>query len=456
MESLTNNTIQPLAIGQLWSGISEFRNNTVTIAVNLITTKNCIVTVSQATDNVNFVFTDNFAHDVAIIGTQSRFQVSAKAQFMKVSVLNDSGEEIPQIVVTTYFNDVNIDSTLEQPVIVAGSVNVLNSMKATDYEFNTLRNVACDDTGHLLVNINTPITSTGDLIVNGSSSSATRHVYLMIVNTWYRVASVGNTPGHVWNSIGAIVGSENIPTVGRLFKCLSVPGNIEGQGTVYDVEYSDNITATPVGTQDVNIVSTVTIPVSGTLSIDNFPGYQPSIEVSNFPTTQPISGSVALLPAVDPTLTLGTVRLNDAYGSPLVTTAGNLMVGINNIYTVNPLHTIVDSGSITTYENPSFIISFDSGNSVRNIKTSAGSLQSLSLVNDNNALAFVALYNELAINVTTGTTVPIAVIVIQKDQAIQLTTHNLAFSTAISFFSATTYNGSTALANVYVTASYDS
>ena len=421
MESLTNNTIQPLAIGQLWSGISEFRNNTVTIAVNLITTKNCIVTVSQATDNVNFVFTDNFAHDVAIIGTQSRFQVSAKAQFMKVSVLNDSGEEIPQIVVTTYFNDVNIDSTLEQPVIVAGSVNVLNSMKATDYEFDTLRNIACDDTGHLLVNINTPTTSIGDLIVNGSSSSATRPVYLMIVNTWYRVASVGNTPGHVWNSIGAIVGSENIPTVGRLFKCLSVPGNIEGQGTVYDVEYSDSITATPVGTQDVNIVS----------------------------------GSVALLPAVDPTLTLGTVRMNDGYGNSLITTAGNLMVGINNIYTVNPLHTIIDSGSITTYENPSLIISFDSGNSVRNIKTSAGSLQSLSLVNDNNALAFVALYNELAINVTTGSTVPIAVIVIQKDQAIQLTTHNLAFSTAISFFSATTYNGSTALTNVYVTASYD-
>ena len=169
MESLTNNTIQPLAIGQLWSGISEFRNNTVTIAVNLITTKNCIVTVSQATDNVNFVFTDNFAHDVAIIGTQSRFQVSAKAQFMKVSVLNDSGEDIPQIVVTTYFNDVNIDSTLEQPVIVAGSVNVLNSMKATDYEFDTLRNVACDDTGRLLT-INSP-SGTQDVSVTSRSGT---------------------------------------------------------------------------------------------------------------------------------------------------------------------------------------------------------------------------------------------------------------------------------------------
>jgi hypothetical protein len=162
-------------------------------------------------------------------------------------------------------------------------------------------------------------TSAGDLIVNGSSSSATRPVYLMSVNTFYRVASVGNTPGHVWTSIGAIVGGESLPEIGRLFKCLFVPANIQGQGTVYDVEYTDTVTATPVGTQDVNIVSTVTVPVSG---------------------------SVALLPAVDPTLTLGTVRMNDAYGGPIVTTAGNLMVGINNIYTINPLHTILDSGTV--------------------------------------------------------------------------------------------------------------
>ena len=445
MESLTNNTIQPLAIGQLWSGISEFRNNTVTIAVNLITTKNCIVTVSQATDNVNFVFTDNFAHDVAIIGTQSRFQVSAKAQFMKVSVFNDSGEDIPQIVVTTYFNDVNIDSTLEQPAIIAGSVNILNSMKATDYEFNTLRNVACDDTGHLLVNINSPTTSTGDLIINGSSSSATRPVYLMIVGTWYRVASVGNTPGHVWNSIGAIVGSETEPTIGRFFKCLYAPANVEGQGTVYDVEFTDTLNVVSVGGVQ---------EVSGTVSVGNFPAYQPSIEVSNFPATQAISGSVALLPAVDSTLTVGTVRLTDTYGSPVITSSGNLMVGINNIYTVNPLHTILDSGSVTTTESASLIVSFIESSGKGNIKTSAGSLQSLSIVNDNTALAFVALYNATSGNVTAGTTVPLAVLVIQKNQAIQLAMNNLAFSTALCFFVATTYNGNTELGNVYLTALY--
>lgn len=161
MESKTNNTIQPLAIGQIWSGISEFRNNTVTIVVNLITTKNCVITVQQSTDNVNFVFEDQYAHQISIIGTQSRFQVSAKAQYMRVKVTNVSGELIPQIIVTTYYIDVNKDSTLEQPSIIAGSVDVLNGMKATDYEFNTLRDVACDDTGNLLVNVNNNVTVQG-------------------------------------------------------------------------------------------------------------------------------------------------------------------------------------------------------------------------------------------------------------------------------------------------------
>mgnify|MGYP003642998304 CR=1 FL=1 len=445
MESKLNNTRQFLGVDETWVGLPEVTSGFANIAVNIVSTQNLTVIVYQSLDGRIFDFQDNYIFDTALVGTQTTFQIAVKALFVKVSVLNVSVNDINNLVITTVFINTSRDSSILQPDVIAGSVEVLNGIKATDYEFNTLRDVACDDTGHLLVNINSPTTSTGDLIINGSSSSATRHVYLMIVNTWYRVASVGNTPGHVWNSIGAIVGDETIPTVGRLFKCLSVPGNIEGQGTVYDVEYSDSITATPVGTQDVNIVSTITVPVSG---------------------------SVALLPAVDPTLTVGTVRLTDTYGSSVITSSGNLMVGINNIYTVNPLHTIVDSGSvavsslpaitlskttssITTYENPSLIISFDSGNTVRDIKTSAGSLQSLSLVNNNNAIGFISLYNLLAADVNVATSIPIAVIVVQKDQAIQLVTHNLAFSTALSFFTSTAYGGATALTNVYLTALYD-
>jgi len=441
-----NNNYNALNASANFVGQLESTADLVSISVNVHCSEACRINIKQyrASDLTTQV-QDN-AEDVAA-DTRQVVQTPIKAAYYRVEVVNLAAVDMSFSRVTTYLQSthyVNLD------------------IRKLSEETDIVTTISGDSK-----------TSTGDIIINGTSGSATRPVYLMNVGTWYRVASVGNTSGAVWNAIGAIVGGENIPTIGRLFKCLSAPSNIEGQGEVYDVEYSDSVTATPTGTQDVNIVSTINVPVSG---------------------------SVALLPAADPTLTLGTIRLNDAYGSPLVTTAGNLMVGINNIYTANPLHTIVDSGaitetnsgtisstltslngkvtacntgavvittlpaitlskttsSITTWENPSSIISFDSGNTIREIKSSAGSLQSLSLVNDNNALAFVALYDSLAVNVSAGTTTPLAVIPIQKDQAIQLVNHNLIFSVAISFYIATTYNGATPLTNVYLTASYNS
>ena len=441
-----NNTYSALNASATFVGQLESTADLVSISVNTHCEQACRVIIKQyRTRDLTTQVQEN-AEDVAA-DTRQLVQTPIKSHFYLIEVVNLAAVDMSFSRITTY-------------------------LQSTHYVNLDIRKLS-EETDKVTTISGDSKTSTGDIIVNGTSGSATRPVYLMNVGTWYRVAAVGNTSGAVWNAIGAIVGGESIPTVGRLFKCLSAPSNIEGQGTVYDVEYSDSVTATPTGTQDVNIVSTVTVPVSG---------------------------SVALLPAADPTLTLGTVRLNDAYGSPLVTTAGNLMVGINNIYTANPLHTIVDSGaitetnsgtisstltslngkvtacntgavvittlpaitlskttsSITTWENPSSIISFDSGNSVREIKASAGSLQSLSLVNDNNALAFVALYDNSAASIIVGTSPPLAVIPIQKNQAIQIVTHNLAFSVAITFYIATAYNGASPLTNVYVTAAYNS
>ena len=113
------------------------------------------------------------------------------------------------------------------------------------------------------------------------------------------------------------------------------------------------------------------------------------------------------------------------------------------------------TSSVTSWENPTSIISFDSGNTVRQIKGNAGSLHSLAITNDNNALAYVALYDALAIDVTAGATTPKAVFTINKNQQIQLPLHSVAFSTAISFFTATSYNGGIPLTSVYLTASYN-
>jgi hypothetical protein len=138
---------------------------------------------------------------------------------------------------------------------------------------------------------------------------ATRRVDFLVVGDYYRVASVGLTSGAQWNTIGAIVNGESAPVIGRLFKCLAIGPAVAGGGECYDVEFTDEVSAT----------------------ITNFP---------SFPATQAVTGTVSL---TDPT----TVRIRDTYGDPIVTTAGNLMVGIGNIYTANPLHTIVDSGVVS-------------------------------------------------------------------------------------------------------------
>jgi len=140
---------------------------------------------------------------------------------------------------------------------------------------------------------------------------ATRRVDFLVVGDWYRVASVGLTSGAEWQALSggtACVGGQSVPDVGRLFQAVAVGPAVAGGGTCYDVEYTEAVSAT----------------------ITNFP---------SFPAVQPVSGTVSL---ADPT----SVRIRDSYGDLITTTAGNLMVGINNIYTANPLHTILDSGTV--------------------------------------------------------------------------------------------------------------
>jgi len=422
--SQANNRIFPLVAGGTFTGTAESTAAGVAISVSVLVPTDCTLTIQQSYDKATWFISEQYP---ITANAHKTVQQAVGLEYFRVILLNNG-------ITQTFCHLISTLSTS-----LTQNVNIRNLETARD---------AVAFYGQDEAEVHHPIqtTSTGDLIINGSAGSATRPVYLMEVGTFYRVASVGNTAGHVWTSIGAIVGSETEPTIGRFFKCLFVPANVQGQGTVYDVEFTDTVNVVSVGGVQA---------VSGTVSVDNFPAYQTSIEVSNFPATQPISGSVSLLASADPTIELGKVRITDSYGAGISATAGNVMVGINNIYTVNPLHTIVDSGSITTTESASLIASFTQSSGKGNIKTSAGSLQSLSIVNDNTALAFVALYNATSGNVTAGTTAPLAVLVIQKNQAIQLAMNNVAFSTAICFFVATAYNGGTELGNVYLTASYN-
>ena len=83
------------------------------------------------------------------------------------------------------------------------------------------------------------------------------------------------------------------------------------------------------GSIPVNLVGVNSVTITQDLSCN----------ILNFPATQAVSGTVSL---TDPT----SVRIRDSNGDSILTTAGNVMIGISDIYTANPLHTILDSGVV--------------------------------------------------------------------------------------------------------------
>jgi len=262
-----------------------------------------------------------------------------------------------------------------------------------------------------------------------------------------------------------IQGNVNISSIVPISGSVDITAR---SGTGFLSYLTDNVAVATMPAITGTVVVSSQPPLSyltDNVAVATMPAITGTVVVSSQPPLSYLTDNVAVatMPAITGTVVVSSqpplsyLTDNVAVATMPALTFSNDKVDITGSSVVVSSTPYLDksTSSIKTYENPSFIISFDSGSTVRNIKTSAGSLQSLSLVNDNNNLAFVALYNDLAINVTVGTTVPIAVIVIQKNQAIQLVTHNLAFSTAISFFTATLYNGLIPLTNVYLTASYD-
>ena len=210
----------------------------------------------------------------------------------------------------------------------------------------------------------------GNVSVNNliTETLATRRVDFLVVGTFYRVASVGITTGAEWNTIGAIVNGESEPVIGRLFKCLAIGPAVAGGGECYDVEYTSTVSLT------------------------------------------------------DPS----TVRIRDTYGDPIVTTAGNLMVGISNIYTANPLHVIVDSVTLPTTSVTNALAVSTTGIT---IKATTGKLLTL-FMNSDGALGtnYVKIYN---VAVPTSADTPIFTTAINFGASQNIDCASLNFATAI-------------------------
>jgi predicted enzyme related to lactoylglutathione lyase len=157
----------------------------------------------------------------------------------------------------------------------------------------------------------------------------------LIVGNWFKVESLGNTIGAVWNQMGAIIGSEPDPPIGRVFKCLM---NGNGTGTVSSIIYSQNVdiaSLPPIAITNTSFdVSNfpATQVVSGTVDVGILPSItiaNTSFDVGNFPATQVVSGTVDV--GTLPSITIANTSFEVSNLVPLpsanIRTASELIVG---------------------------------------------------------------------------------------------------------------------------------
>ena len=321
-QSSLNSFIGTIPAGTSFTGKKEGINGGISTVCFVNTLVNLTINVFQSTDGVTFFQTDTFVADVGLYGTQTRTQFYVKGIWGYIQLQNLGVVDAIDVVLRTIYTPNNHDGTLQQPtyVIVEGG--------ATPLPISGIVEVSS-----IVAPLPAGTNALGSVVASNliTETLATRGVYYLTVGNWYRVATVGVTSGAVWNAIGAIVDGESIPAIGRLFQCLSIGTNLGGQGTCYDVEYNTNPTT-----------------VSG------------SVSVSNFPVTQPVSGSVAVSSIASGLNTIGGVIAQVYTGSGAVNlqvdTLTNLKValgasvpsGTNTIGNVN----ILNSFYLNTFITP--------------------------------------------------------------------------------------------------------
>ena len=433
--SVSNNINRPLSAGATFTGAWENTAGALVLGVFIASPTLGLLTIQQSNNQGTTIqLTDTYNINAGELDNMNVFRVPSGFPFFRVLFQNAEGAQT-YLSLNTYLEDFFNQSTISGVVDVTGSVVVSNLITETlatrrvdflvvgDYyrvaTVGITSGAVWNQIGAIVDGESVPVIgrlfkclSIGPAVAGGGTcydveytdtvsatvtnliteTLATRRVDFLVVGDYYRVSSVGITSGAEWNTIGAIVNGESVPVIGRLFKCLAIGPAVAGGGECYDVEYTDAVSAT----------------------ITNFP---------SFPATQAVTGTVSL---TDPT----TVRIRDTYGDPIVTTAGNLMVGIGNIYTANPLHTIVDSGSLTATPPSASAISFlSAGTTGQTIKASAGVLKGLYLSSDGSVdTAYAKIYN---VSVPTSGDTPVMVISVPFGSFQNIDAFSTGFATAI-------------------------
>lgn len=272
--SLVNSSSTPLGVSGIFTGQFENCENYGLIQINVSTDKNATLFVQQSYLGTpeNIVASSQFE----ILGSDNIFflgntkYVYITYPFFRVELVNTSG-----VAQTALWLSSKMTST--PPASEGGAANPLNPIQdgVSVYGNDGAGPIALktDATGQLFI-ANPGGGAGGDVVATNlvTQTLATRPLSEFYIqqdlNKWYRVASVGtgvNTYA-IWSALGAIIGDETEPKIGRLFQYGKgtttpipspwyEPGDIPG--TIYDVEYSGNPNAIAAGTNSVLIAGKI-------------------------------------------------------------------------------------------------------------------------------------------------------------------------------------------------------
>lgn len=141
---------------------------------------------------------------------------------------------------------------------------------------------------------------------------------------------------------------------------ITAAGALKIDGSAVTQPVSGTVTTTPSGTQSVNIVSTIALPVTdngGSLTVDG----------TFFQATQPVSGTITAnqgTPAV--AANRWPVQITDGTDLALVTTGGALLVDTNTVGTAKTIY-MAAAGPITPPATPTDMITI-TGSATKTIR----------------------------------------------------------------------------------------
>ena len=258
-----------------------------------------------------------------------------------------------------------------------------------------MRDVACDDTGHLLVSSTFTPSGTQDVNIVSSINLNVTPPHLSYLTDNVAVATIPPITGTV-----AVSSQPHLSYLNDNVAVVTMPaitGTVAVSSQPHLSYLTDNIA---VATQPALTFATDKADVTGS-----------SVSISSGAITETNSGTISS------TLTTLNGKVT-ACNTGAVVISSALPNGTNTI------------GKVYTFENPSFIANLTNlGDTGQTIKSSAGSLFNLTCFNDGNAVAYIKIYN---VAVPTASDTPIMTLPISHDVAINtISTHNFQFSTAI-------------------------